>query len=160
MSAPSAQPTIPVPEPTHGCVRCGDPVPMGVAMCERCNPLGLAQPAASQAHGTVFLAIGLAVIGLALAGRFALAGIGPFTSSVDRVDPALGGLAITITVTNQGTHAGSTTCRVYDPTVGGIGPDAGIFQSPEVGPGQTLTFRRETPNLGDRVRGLAVQCGR
>jgi hypothetical protein len=129
-------------------------------MCERCNPLGLAQPAASQAHGTVFLAIGLAVIGLALLGRLALAGIGPFSSSVERVVGAPGGLAITLRVTNEGTHAGTTTCRVYDPTVGGIGPDAAYFQSPEVPPGQTVSFQRETPNLGERVRELAVDCGR
>ena len=46
----------------QACVRCGAPVSLQTALCERCNPLGLAQPAASQAHGTVFLGIGAAVL--------------------------------------------------------------------------------------------------
>ena len=41
----------------QACVRCGAPVSLQTALCERCNPLGLAQPSASQAHGTVFLAL-------------------------------------------------------------------------------------------------------
>ena len=44
--------------PTHGCVRCGAPIPIDDGMCERCNPLGLKQPAPSQAHGTVVIAVG------------------------------------------------------------------------------------------------------
>jgi hypothetical protein len=97
---------VPTDLPTHGCVRCGRRVPVSVALCEACNPLGLSQPAASQAHGTVFLAIGLAVIGLALLGRLALAGVGPFEGSVVAVEPAPGGLAVTLSVTNEGSRAG------------------------------------------------------
>ena len=55
-------PTVPAPgaasappEPLHGCVRCGARIPIAESMCERCNPLGLKSPAASQAHGTVFV---------------------------------------------------------------------------------------------------------
>ena len=47
------------------CVRCGAPVPLDVALCDTCNPLGLAQPSASQAHGTVVLGIGAAALLLA-----------------------------------------------------------------------------------------------
>ena len=42
------------PAPTHGCIRCGAPIPLADALCAACNPGGLEQPAASQAHGTVF----------------------------------------------------------------------------------------------------------
>ena len=46
---------------THGCVRCGARIPLHESMCESCNPLGLKAPSASQAHGTVFVGIGVAV---------------------------------------------------------------------------------------------------
>ena len=58
----TSMPTTPTPaaapapaEPMHGCVRCGARIPISESMCERCNPLGLKAPAASQAHGTAIL---------------------------------------------------------------------------------------------------------
>lgn len=144
--------------PSHGCVRCGRPIPVSVALCEACNPLGLSQPAASQAHGTVFLAIGLAVVGLALLGRLALAGIGPFSASVVAVVPAPGGLAITLAVTNEGSRAGATTCRVYDPALPGIGPESAQVLSPRIEPGRTVTFTKTIGELGSDPRPLAVEC--
>lgn len=144
----------------HRCVRCGVPVPLDVAMCERCNPLDLPQPASSQAHGTVFLAIALSVVGLAVLGKFALSGIGPFTGSIENVVAAPPGLAITVSVTNDGSSDGSTTCRVYDPLDAGIGPRSVYVQSPQVPPGRTVSFSQETALLGPIVRPLAIECGR
>ena len=122
-------------------------------MCEYCNPLGLADPAASQAHGTVFLAIGAAVVVLALVGRLVLAGIGPFDARVDAVvaatdaTGAVNGLTITLTVTNKGTKTGASTCRVHDPAVVSTDRSA-IFLSPEIPAGSTQTFTRTTNQLG------------
>ncbi len=144
--------------PTHGCVRCGRRIPVSVALCEACNPLGLSQPAASQAHGTVFLAVGLAVVGLALLGRLALTGIGPFSGSVVAVVPVDGGLAVTLAVTNEGSRAGATTCRIYDPTIPGIGPDSAQVLSPRIEPGQTVTFTKTITELGSSPRPLAADC--
>ena len=96
---------IPATEPTHGCVRCGAPVPIADGMCERCNPLGLKQPAASQAHGTVVVGIIIGVIVLFLVARYSLQGVGPFNGVVADVISAPPGLAVTITVTNRG-HGG------------------------------------------------------
>ncbi len=144
--------------PTHGCVRCGRPIPISLALCEACNPLGLAQPAASQAHGTVFLAVGLAVVGLALVGRLALAGIGPFQGSVVGVAPAPGGLAVTLEVRNEGSRAGATTCRIYDPSVPGIGPESAQVLSPRIEPGATVTFTKIVTELGSEPRPLAAEC--
>jgi hypothetical protein len=149
---------VPTDLPTHGCVRCGRRVPVSVALCEACNPLGLSQPAASQAHGTVFLAIGLAVIGLALLGRLALAGVGPFEGSVVAVEPAPGGLAVTLSVTNEGSRAGATTCRIYDPSIPGIGPESAQVLSPRIEPGATVTFTKTIGELGSVPRPLAAAC--
>jgi hypothetical protein len=127
-------------------------------MCDRCNPLGLKQPAPSQAHGTVLLAIVGAVIGLAILGRVALSGIGPFKGQIGNVVAAPPGLAVTVTVTNLGSSAGSTTCRVYDPSSPGLGPDAAFIVSPRIEPGKTVSFSKEVNALGGAVRPLAVEC--
>lgn len=151
----SAAPPV---EPTHGCVRCGARIPIDESMCERCNPLGLKAPAASQAHGIAFVGIGVAVVIMAVAARLSIAGIGPFTSSVAKVatDPA--GLRVSVTVTNEGTSAGSTTCRVDDPSLRGIGPEAQFIESPRVAAGATVTFDVVVTSLGTTVKPLIADC--
>lgn len=147
-----------VPEPTHHCVRCGRPVPLSVAMCDRCNPLGLADPAATQAHGTVFLAIGAAVVLLALVARFMLSGIGPFQATVAGVTADGNGLSITLTVTNQGARAGTATCRVHDDAALTTDTSA-FFLSPQIDPGASATFTRQTTALGGQpLASLVVDC--
>jgi len=154
-------PSIPAaasPEPTHGCVRCGAPIPIADGMCERCNPLGLKQPAASQAHGTVVVGIVAAVIVLFALAKISIHGVGPFQGVVAGVISAPPGLAVTISVTNQGTSTGSTTCRIYDPTIQGIGPESTYADSPQVPPGRTVAFSKQVTTLGTVVRPLAVSC--
>ena len=158
MTAPTR--TAPAPAPaTHPCVRCGVDVPLDVALCERCNPLGLPQPATSQAHGTVAVGIVIAVVVLAVLGRVALAGVGPFTASVAGVVADPPNLGVTLTIRNDGSREGATTCRIFDPAGGaGIGPDSAYVTSPQIGPGQSLTFSRQVKGLGPVVRPLDVEC--
>jgi predicted nucleic acid-binding Zn ribbon protein len=153
-----ATPPTPVAEPTHGCVRCGASIPIDASMCEECNPLGLKAPSASQAHGIAFLGIGVAVVIMAVVARFAIAGIGPFYSTVTNVTPAGGALRVTVALTNQGSAAGSTTCRIDDPAERGIGPEAQFFESPQVQPGKTLLFDVVVTSLGSQARPLAASC--
>lgn len=149
--------TLPASPATHGCQRCGAIVPIDVGLCERCNPLGLADSSSSQLHGTVFIGVALAVIALALFGRLALAGVGPFSGTLGTVVPAGDGLAITLTVTNKGTGSGQTTCRVTDP-VDRSGGGSAFLLSPQIGGGGTVTFTQTVAQLGTRVRPLAVEC--
>ena len=164
-TAPAAAPaaTEPVPEAatpglTHGCVRCGARIPLAESMCERCNPLGLRAPAASQAHGTVFVGIVAAVLIMAVVARLSISGIGPFQSTVTNVvaDPA--GLKVTVSVTNGGSAAGSTTCRIDDPSLGGIGPEAAYVESPRVEPGSTVVFDVLVGSLGTEPKALNADC--
>jgi ribosomal protein L40E len=152
----TAPPTSARPAPTHACVRCGAPVPIDVGLCERCNPLGLRDSASSQVHAIVVGGIVLFIVILAIAGRFALAGIGPFQGSATAV-PDGTGLAVTLTVTNQGTSVGQTTCRVSDPAdrTGSLG---GFVLSPKIEPGATVTFTQHMVALGDTVRPLVAEC--
>lgn len=153
--APGAAPLR--PEHTHPCARCGAPVGPGVGLCERCNPLGLRDAASSQVHGSVFIGIVAAVVGLAVVARLAVAGLGPFPAEVDSIVASGAGLAVSITVTNEGSSAGQTTCRVVDRADRGISRSAFIL-SPPIEPGQTRTFTSVVTEFGSELRDLAVTC--
>jgi hypothetical protein len=126
-------------------------------MCEYCNPLGLSQPATSQAHGTVFVAIVAAVVILAVAGKIALSGVGPFRGAVSAVEPVDGGLAVSLTVHNDGTKAGSTTCRITEAARHGTGP-AAVVLSPRIEPGVSRGFSTTVSQFGTSAKALAVDC--
>ena len=144
-------------EPTHGCVRCGAPVAAGVGLCERCNPLGLRDAASSQAHGTAFIAVAIGIVILAVVARLAVSGIGPFPASVASVTPVASGLAINLTVTNEGASAGQTTCRIFDPADQGGGPSAFVL-SPRIGPGETVEFTPTIVEFGATPRAFQIDC--
>ena len=156
MTLPPA--TDAAPELTHGFVRCGARIPLDESMCERCNPLGLRAPAASQAHGTVFVGIVAAVVIMAVVARLSIAGVGPFRSHVTGVVPDPAGLKVTVSVTNAGSAAGSTTCRIDDPSLGGIGPEAVFVESPRVEPGSTAVFDVVVASLGTVPKPLTADC--
>jgi hypothetical protein len=149
--------TTPITHPAHPCVRCGTSVAVEIALCETCNPLGLKDPASSQVHGIAFVAIAAAVIALALVGRFALSGIGPFSATVVGSSSSSGGLSVTISVTNEGSAVGQTRCRLYDPSQRAGGPSARLL-SPQVAPGRTLSFSATVTEFGSTPRELAVEC--
>jgi len=146
-----------LPGMTHGCVRCGAPVPLDVGLCDRCNPLGLRDSSASQVHGIAIGGVILSVILLALVGRFALSGIGPFDASVAGVVPDGSALVITLSVTNRGSNEGHTTCHITDPAdrTGGTGA---FMLSPRIGPGQTVAFTQRVSELGAVARPLVAEC--
>ena len=145
------------PEPTHPCVRCGRPVPLDVSLCEACNPLGLEQPATSQVHGTVFVALLLAIVLLAVAGRAALSGIGPFTAQVVGVAAASPGLAVTLDVRNEGSRTGTTSCRLTHAAGRGVGASE-IVLTPQIEAGQNRRFTTTTGKFGTEPVELAVDC--
>jgi hypothetical protein len=159
MTAP-ATPVPPArPVPTHPCARCGAPVALDVGLCERCNPLGLKDSASSQVHGTVFVAVGLAVVSLAIIAHIAVSGIGPFVAKVTTVraaPDAAAAVVATISVRNSGTSAGTATCRLSDPTDRGI-TSSEVVYSPMVPPGTTIEFDHEV-SFGTAGQPLDVAC--
>jgi hypothetical protein len=154
-ATPSGAPIAPVH--THPCARCGAPVALDVGLCERCNPLGLRDSASSQVHGTVFVAVAIGIVGLALAARFAVAGIGPFTAAVAGMTDDGNGLIVQLQVTNKGTSAGTTTCRVSDPALQGSGRPVFVL-SPRIEPNSTVTFEAHLAGIDGPARPLAVDC--
>ena len=144
-------------EPTHPCVRCGRPVAIDVAMCDICNPLGLSQPSASQAHGIAVVGIVVFVVFLAVVAKVSLAGLGPFTGAVTDVVSAGDGLMVTIEVSNAGTRAGATNCVLTD-SRGALAGQVVRVQTPSVPARGTTTFEREVSGLGNEPIQLNVQC--
>lgn len=129
----------------------------GVGLCERCNPLGLRDSAASQVHGTVIGVVVLAIVLLLVFARLSIAGGGPYPASLSGVAPTTDGLALTITVTNDGTDAGQTTCRIVDVADRGVSRSAFVL-SPRIEAGQTLSFPAVVTEFGPAPRELAVTC--
>jgi hypothetical protein len=144
-------------EPTHGCARCGAPVPIGVGLCERCNPLGLRDVSASQVHGTVIITVLIGFVLLAIVARLAVTGLGPFPATINDVVPVGDALRVTLTVTNEGSASGQTTCRVTTASNQGGDPNAFVL-SPNLEPGQTITFDQTITELGSRDTDLTVAC--
>ena len=130
---------------------------LDVGLCERCNPLGLRDSASSQVHGTVFVAVTVGIVALALAARFAVAGIGPFSARVAGMAAEGGELVAQLQVTNSGSSAGTTTCRISDPMLQGSGQPVFVL-SPRIGPNATVTFEARLPGLGGPPRPLDVTC--
>jgi len=104
----------------------------------------------------VLIAVLVAVALLAIAARLTVAGVGPFPATLDRVDAASGGLAITLTVTNDGA-AGQTTCRVGIAGDTGVGT-AAFITTPRLGSHETRTFTAFVTSLGAQPRDLSVSC--
>jgi hypothetical protein len=127
-------------------------------MCEQCNPLGLKEPAPSQAHATVFIGIIAGVVLLAVVARFVFSGVGPFAGGITSVAAADSGLRVTLTVTNAGSGASSTTCRITDPSLPGIGPESVYVTSPIVQPGATISFDAVVSTFGTAVKPLDADC--
>jgi hypothetical protein len=142
---------------THPCVRCGKPTAIERGLCEECNPLGLRDASASQMHGIALVGVIVAIVALALVARFAITGIGPFEAAVADVQAAGSGLSVTIEVTNTGSAAGQTTCRVTDASPRG-GGQAALVQSPRIEPGETRSITREVTEFGSEPMPLAVEC--
>ena len=146
------------PEPTHPCIRCGrEGVPADAGLCELCNPLELSQPSATQMHGIAALGIIVFVVILAVAGRAAIAGTGPFTGRLVGVSPSADGLAVTIVVDNQGRNASATTCTVTEtpPRVGG---PSQVVQTPLVPATSSIEFTAIVTKFGATPVDLVASC--
>lgn len=142
---------------THPCARCGAAVALDVGLCERCNPLGLRDAASSQVHGTVFVAVSLAFVALALGARLAVSGIGPFTAEVPTVRVVDGVVTASLRVTNDGSSAGTSTCRISDAGLNGLGTPTFIL-TPRIPPHETVTFDVALPDVDPAVGSLAIDC--
>jgi hypothetical protein len=89
--------------------------------------------------------------------RLSIAGSGPFPAAISAVTPTADGLAVTVTVTNEGSSAGQTTCRIVDVADRGVSRSAFVL-SPRIDAGQTLGFSAVVTEFGPGARELSVTC--
>jgi hypothetical protein len=132
-------------------------VPADAGLCELCNPLELSQPSATQMHGIAAVGIIAFIVVLAVAGRAALSGTGPFAGQVGGVAAAAGGLSVTLRVTNEGSKAAATTCEVAE-TPARVGGATQVVQTPLIQPGATIEFTAVVTKLGTAPLALAATC--
>ena len=106
--------TMPEPTPTAArhCIKCGREVGPDESLCEICNRAGMVAPSASQYHGTVVVAIIVAVVGLAIAASLSLRGVGPYAAEVREVAFTDPGYSISFSVTNEGSRPGRAKCQL------------------------------------------------
>lgn len=97
----------------RNCIKCGREIGPDESICEICNRAGMTTPSASQYHGTVAVAIIVAVAALAFAASLSLRGVGPYGGAIVGVTPAEpAGYTITYAVTNEGTQPGRAKCQL------------------------------------------------
>lgn len=158
MTPTASAPASPVSsEPTHPCARCGKPVGPGIGLCDECNPLGLRDVASGQVHGSVFIAVAVAIAVLAVVARLSIAGIGPFPAQVGDVVPSGTGLSVALTVTNEGDATGATTCRLSRIGDSGTGT-AAFVMTPRIEAHQTRTFTSVVTEFGTEPIDFQVEC--
>jgi predicted nucleic acid-binding Zn ribbon protein len=145
-------------EPRH-CIKCGREIGPDEAICAICNRAGMATPSASQYHGTVAVAIVLAVAALALAAGFSLRGVGPYGAEVLRVEPADPvGYAITYAVTNEGTKAGRAKCQLVAFDANGQQLRARGTVTGQIGGGARAELTETVPGIEVEPARVTVSC--
>lgn len=133
-----------ISEPHDTCLKCGRATPLGVSLCERDNPGRIKSPSSTQVHGTIVVGFLFGIVLLLVLYRLASTGIGPFNSSLAGIATrADGGLSVDVRVTNQGTKASGTSCRI---SANGA-PDFRdfVFFSDPIAPGQSAEFTETVP---------------
>ena len=145
-------------EPGH-CIKCGREIDPDESLCETCNRAGMSAPSASQYHGTVAVAIVLAVMGLAVAASLSMRGIGPYVAEVRGVAPAdSAGYAITYAVRNEGTQPGRAKCQLV--ALGNSGERLRVRSTitDPIGGGQTAEETETIPGLAEEPAEVTVSC--
>jgi hypothetical protein len=105
----------------------------------------------------VFIAVAVAIAVLAVVARLAVSGLGPFPATIDSVTTRGDGLAVTLTVTNQGDSTGRTTCRISRANDKAVTTSA-FVTTPQLAPHETRTFTAVVTQFGRQPAGFAVEC--
>ncbi|MDQ4036022.1 MAG: DUF2116 family Zn-ribbon domain-containing protein [Chloroflexota bacterium] len=145
-------------EPSH-CIKCGRDIGPDESICEICNRAGMATPSASQYHGTVVVAIVLAIAALAVAASLSMRGVGPYEAEIVRVEAAQPlGYAITYAVTNEGSQPGRAKCQLV--ALGASGEQLrtrGTVTS-QIAGGERAELTETVPGLESEPASVTISC--
>lgn len=145
-------------EPRH-CIKCGREIGPDETICGVCNRAGMATPSASQYHGTIVVAIVLAIAALAIAASLSLRGVGPYAADIRDVavaDP--GGYDITYAVTNEGTRPGRAKCQLVATGESGQRFRARSTITSQIAGGATAELTETIAELEVEPASVSVDC--
>lgn len=144
---------------TGRCLKCGRTIPATETMCETCNRAGMVAPAATQMHGTLFVAIAGSVIGLGVVAALLLGGVGPFPAEVTAVTPLVDtAVEATLELRNEGTRAGRARCQLTAvDSEGGTLSQVSVV-STEIAPEASATLTAEIRGLDEDPYRVVAVC--
>ena len=142
------------------CIKCGREIATDDSMCAVCNRAGMVTPSASQYHGTIAVAIVVAVAALAWFAGSALEGVGPYRASVEAVTAGVteAEYRVAYVVTNDGTKAGRAKCQVVAVDDAGRRLGTANALSPQVDGGVTVEASITLPDLAESPADVSVRC--
>jgi predicted nucleic acid-binding Zn ribbon protein len=141
------------------CIKCGREIGPDESICDVCNRAGMATPSASQYHGTVVVAIVLAVAGLAVAASLSLRGVGPYGAEVRAFEPTDSvGYVVTYAVTNEGTNAGRAKCQLVALDADGRQLRTHGTVTAQIAGGSTVELTEDIPGLDVEPATVNVSC--
>jgi hypothetical protein len=152
------------PTPAHAprgrhCIKCGRQIGPDDTICEVCNRAGMVTPSASQYHGTVAVAIVLAVAALAIAASLSFRGVGPYAAEVRDVTPGeTVGYTISYAVTNEGTKAGRAKCQIVATNEAGIRLRTRNTVTTPIDGGDTTVLSETIGGLESEPANVSVSC--
>ena len=148
-----------MPPEEQRCIKCGRPVAADETLCRICNRAAMATPSATQYHGTIVVAIIVAVLALAIGGSLALRGVGPYRAAlVSFADSPAGGLEVTLEVVNEGSRGGRAKCQIVAIDQAGRRMGARSAISPTVDAGARVVFVEQLPAVSETPARVAVEC--
>lgn len=149
----------PAPDNTRRCIKCGREVGPDETICEVCNRAGMATPSATQYHGTIAVAVVLAVAALAVAASLSLRGVGPYAAEVRGVtDVRPVGYEVTFLVTNEGSSAGRAKCQLVAVDGAGQRLRARNTVTEQIPGGQSVEATATLPDLDEAPADVSVSC--
>ncbi len=149
----------PTPAEVRHCIKCGREVGPDESICAICNRAGMATPSTTQYHGTIAVAIILAVVALAVAASLSLRGVGPYAAEVrDVVDERPVGYAVTFAVTNEGPNAGRAKCQVVAFNQSGQRLRARNTVTEQIPGGESVEASTTLAGLEDDPADVTVTC--
>lgn len=153
--------TTPAPASGEGrhCIKCGRAIGPDETICAVCNRAGMSTPSASQYHGTVAVAVVLAVAALAIAASLSLRGVGPYAASIETITDARPvGFEVTYAVTNEGSRPGRAKCQLV--ALSGTGQRLRVRNTvtAQIPGGDSLEDVATLPDLDDPPARVTVTC--
>lgn len=146
------------PTDARRCIKCGREVGADESLCSVCNRAGMVAPSASQYHGTVVVAIVVAVAALAIAASLSMRGVGPYAAEVRDVAFADPGYTISFTVTNEGTNPGRAKCQLTALAENGQRLRTANTISEQIPGGETAEQTERIPGLEEEPASVSITC--